>query len=100
MLLILTGVSIAGLLSMHGLQLVVTTIDQTHASHAQPADHHGAIGLCVFVVALTGMGMALSKANTTARPARHPHRPASMTPTVVPRTSGPPLLHRLCVLRH
>jgi hypothetical protein len=103
MLLVFAGVAVAGLLSMHGLDSVVADLDRpTHASHSQPADpdHHSVISLCVFVVALTGLGLAVVRRIAAAtRPARAPYRTAFSAPTPTPRASGPPLLHRLCVLR-
>lgn len=103
MLLVLTGVSVAGLLSMHGLDPVMANLAQpAHASHSQPAalDSHGAIGLCVFVAALTGVALAAARRLVSStRPASSPFRTTVFATMPVPRASGPPLLHRLCVLR-
>ncbi len=101
-MLFLAAASVAGLLSMHGFDPVVATVD--HSSHASDAetgvDHHGAIGLCVFVVAVATLGMAsirrLQSAETVANLV---YRPRQFTPTQRIMTSGPPLLSRLCVLR-
>ena len=103
-LLVLAAVSIAGLLSMHGFDPVVTTVDQSHSSHSTEAGtgptDHAAIGLCVFVVAVVSLGLASIRrlqGLTRGDPSVHRPRPSVQ---IWPRTaSGPPLLHRLCVLR-
>jgi hypothetical protein len=103
-MLFLAAVSVAGLLSMHGFDPVVATVDQTHSSHSSDAetgvDHHGAIGLCIFVVAVATLGMASIRLRQGAEAvANLVYRPRQFTPTQPIMTSGPPLLSRLCVLR-
>lgn len=102
-MLFLAGLSVAGILSMHGLDPVVATVDQGHASHAQAearvADH-GAAGLCIFVAAVAAVGLAaIKRLHSTEALAKLVWRPGQFTFTHPVMTSGPPLLHRLCVLR-
>lgn len=102
-MLLLAAMSVAGLLSMHGLNPVVATVDQSHAGHAPTeagvADH-GAIGLCIFVAAVAALGLAaIRRLQATEALANLVHRPGRFTFTQPGMTSGPPLLYRLCVLR-
>lgn len=103
-MLFLATVSVAGVLSMHGFDPVVATVDQTHSSHASDTetgvDDHGAIGLCVFVAAVSTLGMASFRRRQSAEvDANLVYRPGQLTRTQPLMTSGPPLLYRLCVLR-
>lgn len=103
-MLFLAAVSVAGLLSMHGFDPVVATVDQAHSSHTSDTetgiDAHGAIGLCVFVVAGATLGIASIRRRQSADTvANLVYRPGQFTPTQPIMTSGPPLLLRLCVLR-
>jgi hypothetical protein len=103
-MLFLAAVSVAGVLSMHGFDPVVATVDQTHSSHSSDTetgvDDHGAIGLCVFVVAVATLGLASIRRRQSAETlANLVYLPRQFTPTQPIMTSGPPLLYRLCVLR-
>lgn len=103
-MLFLAAVSVLGVLSMHGFDPVVATVDQTHSSHSSDTetgvDDHGAIGLCVFVFAVATFGLAairrLPSAETVANLVYWPGQFTRAQPVT---TSGPPLLYRLCVLR-
>jgi hypothetical protein len=58
-------ISVAGLLSIHGLDGATATItDQAHSTHGQARDStpHGVLGICVFVVAMAGLGVAAARA--------------------------------------
>ena len=92
---------VAGVLVMHALLVIAADIASPghHPSHEDPASLHGAIGVCVFVVAGT-CALALRG----ARRGRHRPRP--------PRVSGPsnrvapspsagsaPRRFELCVMR-
>lgn len=104
MMLFVAAVSVVGVLSMHGLDPAVATVDQTHssdASHTETgADDHAMIGLCVFVAAVATFGMAvikrLQRAETVANLVYRPGQCNGAQPVT---TAGPPLLYRLCVLR-
>lgn len=103
-MLFLAAVSVAGLLSMHGFDPVVATVDQTHSSHSSDTetgvDAHGAIGLCVFVVAVATLGMAtIRRLQGAENVSNLVYRPRYFTGTQPVITPGPPLLSRLCVLR-
>jgi hypothetical protein len=103
-MLFLAAVSVAGLLSMHGFDPVVATVDQAHSSHAADTetgiDDHGAIGLCVFVAAVATLGLAaIKRLQGKETLTSLVYRPRQFTPTQPIMTSGPPLLFRLCVLR-
>ncbi|MEX2624243.1 MAG: hypothetical protein WD651_10990 [Acidimicrobiia bacterium] len=105
LLLILVAVSIAGLLSMHGLDPVVATLDPpTAAGHTADmnteSNHHGVLGLCLFIAVAAGLASArLNLSRTAASPSRLTHRvPSSEGPSVEAKR-GPPLFYRLCVLR-
>jgi len=55
------AVAIAGLLSMHGIEVaVVSASEQSHAIHGVTggAADHGALGLCLFVAAIAVLGIA------------------------------------------
>lgn len=102
--LLLVAVAVAGLLSMHGFDPVVVSVDHSaHTSHSPPGaglEDHSAIGLCVFVVAVATLGLASIRqlhGSTIAAFSAHPPRQLTQCGPVA--TSGPPLLHRLCVLR-
>lgn len=102
-MLFLAAVSVVGLLSMHGLDPVVATVDQSNTGHAQAeagvADH-GAVGLCIFVAAVATLGLAaIRRLQSTEALAKLLYRPGHFTFTQPVITSGPSLLHRLCVLR-
>jgi hypothetical protein len=102
--LLLVGVAVAGLLSMHGFDPVVVSLDHTaHTSHSQPGagfDDHSVIGLCVFVVAVATLGLAsIRRLQGSKIAAFSAYPPRQLTRTGPLATSGPPLLHRLCVLR-
>jgi hypothetical protein len=102
--LLLVSVAVAGLLSMHGFDPAVVTLNHTeHTSHPQPGagpEDHSVIGLCVFVVAVATMGLAsIRRLQASTNTAFSAHPPRQLTRIDPPATSGPPLLHRLCVLR-
>lgn len=104
MMLFVAAVSVVGVLSMHGLDPVVATVDQTHSSPSSDTetgvDAHGAIGLCVFVAAVATLGLAVIKRLQSSESlANLVYRPEKFTGTQPVTTSGPPLLDRLCVLR-
>lgn len=103
--LLLVAVAIAGLLSMHGLDPVVATIDApTHPSHTSDADaevdHHGAIGICLFIA--VAAGLVLARLNLRRGAARSPLAARRTLLLAGPRAevqSGPSLFRRWCVLR-
>ena len=100
----LAAVSVVEILSMHGFDPVVATVDQHHDSHAPDTetggDAHAATGLCVFVAAVATLGLAVVKRlQHPASPANFGHPPRRLLRSQTPTLSGPPLLHRLCVLR-
>jgi hypothetical protein len=104
MMLLVAAVSVVGVLSMHGLDPAVATVDQTHSSHAPDSEtgvsDHTAIGLCVFVAAVATLGLpAVKRLHNTETLAKLVYRNGLFTRTQPLMTSGPPLLHRLCVLR-
>jgi hypothetical protein len=101
--LLLVAVAVAGLLSMHGFDPVVVSLDHTeHTNHSQPGaglEDHSVIGLCVFVVAVA-LGLASIRqlqGSTIAGFSAHPPRQLARLGPLA--TFGPPLLHKLCVLR-
>jgi hypothetical protein len=104
MMLFVAAVSVIGVLSMHGLDPALATVDQTHSSHTSDTetgvDAHGAIGLCVFVAAVATLGLAAIKWLQNTEPlANLVYRHGQFSRTQPLMTSGPPLLYRLCVLR-
>ncbi|HEU4319177.1 MAG TPA: hypothetical protein VFS66_03765 [Acidimicrobiia bacterium] len=104
LMLFLAAVSMVGVLSMHGFDPVVATVDQHHGSHASNtetgADAHAAIGLCVFVASVGTLGLALVKRlQNPAGPANFDYPPRRFLRSQTPTMSGPPLLHGLCALR-
>lgn len=100
---LLAAISIAGLLSMHGLDPAVATVDQVHSTHAAGTDtgiNHDAIGLCVFVAAVATIGLAsIRRLQHSTRTAYSFLRRRPLIRTGPPAPSGQPLLYRLCVLR-
>lgn len=102
-MLFLAAVSVAGLLSMHGLDPVVATVGQSHTGHAPVeagVDDHGAVGLCIFVAAVAVLAIArVRRHQSTKALAKPANRPGHFTLARPVMTSGPSLLHRLCVLR-
>ncbi len=103
-MLLLAAVSVAGLLSMHGLDPVVATVDQAHSAHSADTEAglngHGAIGLCVFVAAVTTLCLSsLKRLQSVQSLANLVYLPPQLTPTQPAMTSGPPLPFKLCVLR-
>lgn len=102
--LLFAAVSVAGLLSMHGFDPVVATVDQTHSSHSSHTetgvDTHGVIGLCGFVAAVAIFGLAtIRRLQSTEAVAGFVYWHGQITGTQRVTTSGRPLLYRLCVLR-
>lgn len=105
LLIALAAASIAGLLTMHGLDPVVASIDApTHASEMSDAeaglDHHGVIVLCLFIT--VAAGLALARLDLFRIAATRPLSVRSGRLMAGPTTEiryGPPLFCRLCVLR-
>lgn len=64
-MLFLAAVSVVGVLSMHGLDPVVASVDQSHSGHESDTEtgvhDHAAIGLCVFVAAVATLGLVAIK---------------------------------------
>ena len=61
---LLVTVAIGGLLSMHGLDGVVNSLTDTHHTAQAQTDHdpaHSALGICVFVGAIAGLGVAAAR---------------------------------------
>lgn len=59
--LLVVTVAVVGLLSMHGLDGVVVSLrEPTQAGHGSTGDssEHETLGLCVFVAAIAGLGIA------------------------------------------
>lgn len=103
-MLLVAAVSVFGVLSMHGLDPAVATVDQTHFSHVSDSetgvDDHAAIGLCVFVAAVATLGLAVMRRLQTREVlVNFIYRHGQFARTQPLITSGPPLLYRLCVLR-
>jgi hypothetical protein len=104
MMLLVAAVSVVGVLSMHGLDPAVATVDQMHSSHAPDSEtgvsDHAAIGLCVFVAVVATLGLAaVKRIQNREALASLVYRQGQFTRTQPLMASGPPLLHRLCVLR-
>jgi hypothetical protein len=101
--LLLVSVAVAGLMSMHGFDPAVVSLDHTeHTSHSQPGAglEDRVIGLCVFVVAVATLGLTLIRRLQGSKVAAiSAHTPRQATRTGHLATYGPPILHRLCVLR-
>jgi hypothetical protein len=101
----LAVLSVAGLLSMHGLDTVIASVDHSHAGHSSGADadpdRHGIIGLCLFVTTMTGIAVAIGAGLRRLKcPAHFADRIDNFLSPVRGRGgSGPPLRYRLCVLR-
>ncbi|CAN5869148.1 hypothetical protein BH23ACT4_BH23ACT4_16310 [soil metagenome] len=105
LLLTLAAVSIAGLLAMHVLDPVVASIHApTHVSEMPNADagldHHGVIGLCLFMTVAAGLALARFDLTRVAATRPLPGRRARLSAgSKAEIRSGPPLFYRLCVLR-
>jgi len=104
LLLVLPALSIVGLLSMHGLDPVIATIDAPRASHSAEAgsEHsiHDVLGICLFIA--LGAGLALAGLDRGRREARSPRslgRTLQLERDKAEGGPGPPRVHRLCVLR-
>lgn len=99
--LLLVTVTVAGLLSMHGLDGAATSLAQPdHSGHGHPgAGGHELLGLCVFV-AVASLGVAAfglpRRTQTRARFARNVG-PTLIQPSL--SVSGRSRLVHLCVLR-
>jgi hypothetical protein len=97
----LAALAVAGVLLMHGLDAVAADLADTghHGSQEERGPIHGAVGMCVFVIAAVGMiGAAIA-----ARGRRGFHvpvpRPADGT-VAVARSDPGRLRHiELCVMR-
>lgn len=97
------AVAIAGMLSMHGLEgAVVSAPEQSHAMHGaigSSADH-GALGLCLFVAAIAGLGIAVLGRSTGGREYGRPCDAHRTIPSGSARCiAGRSRLTRLGVLR-
>lgn len=99
----LVTAAIAGLLSMHGLDGVVASfVEPSHSSHGPTGDTSGyeTLGICVFVAAIAGLGIAAvglpRRAATTTRYGRTDGR---YFLRARPSVSGVSRLVHLCVLR-
>ena len=104
LMLLVAAVSVVGVLSMHGLDPAVATVDQTHSSHAADTEtgvnDHAAIGLCVFVAAVATLGLAaVKRLQSREALANLVYWLGQFIRTQPLMTSGPPLPYRLCVLR-
>jgi hypothetical protein len=97
----LAALAITGVLFMHGFDAAAVDLTGTghHASQEAAGAIHGVIGLCVFVVAATG----LIATRWPARSRRQLPAPVSATVPVAAmepvRRAGRPRLFELCVLR-
>lgn len=103
-MLLVAAVSVFGVLSMHGLDPAVATVDLTHSSHTSDSetgvDDHVAIGLCVFVAAVATLGLAaIRRFQSREVLANFVYRHGQLARSQPLTRSGPPLLYRLCVLR-
>lgn len=101
----LAAVAIAGLLSMHGLDLAALqpALVESHGAHnlGTTGDSlHAAMGICVFAIA-TSLGLALATSTAQLRgPQILPRwRAANATTSPVSAASGRQRLADLCVLR-
>lgn len=78
----LVAVAIAGLLIMHGVDVAtlrMTDADQPASQHDDQSESHGALGVCVFVASIAGIGLA-----AVAVRRRHPGSPVAVRLTNVP----------------
>ncbi len=62
--LILVSVAVVGLLAMHGFDgaIISLTPPDAASSHHDDAGIHGALGLCLFVLSMAGLGLAAIRA--------------------------------------
>lgn len=102
---VLVSSAIVGLLIMHGLEAatlsLTTDASLSHHDDGSATDVHGALGICVFVVSVVGLGVAALKAGRQ-RQRFIPAWPATATSVQGSgwsRPAGRPLLLDLSVLR-
>lgn len=102
---VLVSSAIAGLLIMHGLEAATIGLTAeasvSHHDDGSATDLHGALGICVFVISIVGLGIAAVR---VGRPSHRfiPARPATVRSVQTPvwsRPAGRPLLLDLGVLR-
>jgi hypothetical protein len=100
----LAALAIAGLLSMHGFDPVVTVLDSPHVDHPSSSNaervHHDIVGICLFIAATTGL--VLGSREGSLRTVRASFAPGGFRlPLVCGTVAGTGLTrsHGLCVLR-
>jgi hypothetical protein len=98
--LLLVTLALAGLLSMHGFDGAVASLAGPSHIAAEEGTGHDALSICVFVLAIAGLGMAILASSPRGRvTGRYPGATDSVPGHPVPGAGGRSRLTLLCVLR-
>lgn len=93
-------VAVAGLLSMHGFDGAVGSLSGPPHIAAEEGTGHDALGICVFVLSIAGLGMAILGPSPRSRVTGLTPETTDIVPGhPVPRAGGRSRLTLLCVLR-
>ena len=102
---ILVSVAVLGLLVMHGFDgaiISLTSSDGATSHHDLAEGTHGALGLCLFVLSIAGLGVAAARAGQKHQ-GPFTARPTMMTPVLWSSWTPPAGWSRLLglgVMRH
>jgi len=98
--LLLVTLVLAGLLSMHGFDGAVASLSEPSHIAVEEGTDHEALSICVFVLAIAGLGMALLGSSPRGRvPGRYPQTSNTVPGRPIPSGGGRSRLTLLCVLR-
>ena len=85
---------------MHGFDGAVVSLSGPSHIEAEEGTSHDALGICVFVLAVAGLGMAVLGSSPRGRvTGRYPETTDIVPGNPVPGTGGRSRLTLLCVLR-
>jgi hypothetical protein len=98
--LLLVTVAVAGLLSMHGFDGAMASLSGPSHIAAEEGTGHGTLSICVFVLAISGLGMAILGSSPRGRvTGGYPEATDTVPGHPVPSGGGRSRLTLLCVLR-
>jgi len=98
--LLLVTLALAGLLSMHGFDGAVASVSGPSHGAAEESTDHGALSICVFVLAIAGLGIAILGPSPRGRVmGRYPETTEAVPGHPIANGGGRSRLTMLCVLR-
>ena len=95
----MVALALAGLVSMHGLDGAAASLSEPSHTSAEESTGHETLGICVFVLAIAGLGMATPSSTPRQRVTGRYRQTETVPRHPLSSGGGRSRLILLCVLR-